>query len=60
MSSKKNDFDLMDFWQKHNRNVALDRSAKAAEEAARAKKNRRDRRNLTEKPTTAIGRKWKK
>ena len=38
MSSKKNDFDLMDFWQKHNRNVALDRSAKAAEEAARAKK----------------------
>ena len=38
MSSKKNDFDLMDFWQKHNRNVALNRSAKAAEEAAQAKK----------------------
>ncbi len=38
MSSKKNEFDFVDFMQKHNRNVALDRSARAAEEAARAKK----------------------
>ena len=38
MGSKKNEFDFVDFMQKHNRNVALDRSAKAAEEAARAKK----------------------
>ena len=46
MSSKKeSDFDAMDFWQKHNRNVQLKRnadaakrSADAAEEVARAKK----------------------
>ena len=45
MSSKKNDSDFrsplesaLDIWQKHNRNAALDRSAKATEEAARAKK----------------------
>lgn len=38
MSSNKNEFDFVDFMQKHNRNAALDRSARAAEEAARAKK----------------------
>ena len=37
MSSKKEP-DLMDFWQKHNRNVQLKRSADAAVDAARAKK----------------------
>ena len=36
--SSKNEFDLFDFWQKHNRNVQLKRSADAAVDAARAKK----------------------
>ena len=36
MSSKKNEFDFVDYMQKHNRNAALARSAKAAEEAAQA------------------------
>ena len=38
MSSKKNEFDFVDFMQKHNRNVALERNAKAAEQVAQAKK----------------------
>jgi len=37
MSSKKEP-DLIDFWQKHNRNVQLKRSADAAVDAARARK----------------------
>ena len=38
MSSKKNEFDFVDYMQKHNRNAALARSARAAEEAAQARK----------------------
>ena len=36
--SSKNEFDFVDFWQKHNRNAQLKRSADAAVDAARARK----------------------